>query len=173
MTSLCWACLRLTASRLLVSRNAPIETVYYSTSTSWLFQQVLKMLPRGVVKKLIQMIWGDCTCGKGRRARSHMWVCRVPCRLVMNGLRGCWSVLGKHHSYRVAEKAHRQPTYGDTYPRDVASWSGGGVRRRRPPSSRRSLLAPNWPRVNLTSLLVRETMIQQRMWAWERASDLI
>lgn len=44
----------------------------------------------------------------------------------MNGLNGCWSVLGKHHSYWIAEEATQQLTQGDTHLQGVASvmWRG-------------------------------------------------
>lgn len=75
------ACLCLTVSQLLFSHSALIETVYYPTSTSWLFQQVLKMLPCGVVKKLIWLICGDCSSGgeEGPGAICGSAVCLVGC----------------------------------------------------------------------------------------------
>lgn len=34
----------------------------------------------------------------------------------MNGLNGCWSVLGKHHSYRLAEEANQRADRGKHLP---------------------------------------------------------
>lgn len=70
MTSLCWPA---SLSRFPSSS--------FHTARSWLFQQVLKMLPCGIVKKLIRLICGECSCWgeEGPGAICGSAVCLVGC----------------------------------------------------------------------------------------------
>lgn len=89
------------------------------------------MLPRGLVKKLMTDDMGRLHLWKGRRARSHMWVCCVPCRLVMNGFATdadlclesatATELLRRHTGGR-----HTETPTPRTLPREVVAVSGAG-----------------------------------------------
>lgn len=87
MSCLCWlASVSLVFSYLFFSFFffTPLthwSKVHYPTSISWLFQQVLKRLPCGIVKILIWIICCDCCSDRGEGAYSHMLIslCVVGC----------------------------------------------------------------------------------------------
>lgn len=127
MTSLCWpASVSVTTTQLLFSQSTLIRTKYYPTSTSCLFQQVLKILPRGVIKKFKRLICADCSSGRewGPGAMHGSAVCLVGCdewveRMLIcawkaSQLLTCWG------STPAADTGRHAPARG------VVWWSGGG-----------------------------------------------
>lgn len=168
------ACLCLTVSQLLFSHSMLIETVYYPTSTSWLFQQVLKMLPCGVVKKLIWLICGDCSSGgeEGPGAICGSAVCLVGCdewveRMLIcawkaSQLLTCWGSTPAADTGR-----HLSPGCC------LVKWRWWWCQAQEALPLRHSLVATNWPQFNLTLLLVHETMNQQRIWTCARSNNFI
>lgn len=133
MTSLCWLASPLAVSpALLFSQCAHWNRVHYPTSTSWLFQQVLKMLPCGIVKKLIRLICRDCSSGGEERpgAICRSVVCLVGCDEWVERMLICaWKASQRLTLLRKQRSSswHRETPTSRVLPR----WRGGGDARHR------------------------------------------